>query len=225
MITRVLVLLSIGILVGCSFISGTPTSNGLDGKSTATVSSDVDNQTPASLQKAVFAGGCFWGVDAVFKHVKGVVNVRSGYSGGNAETAKYEIVSEGKTGHAESVEVTFDPGQVSYEKLLEVFFSVVHDPTELNYQGPDHGTQYRSAIFFTSDEQKQAALAYIEKLNASKAFKKPIVTEVVPFKAFYEAEDYHQNYLANHPDEPYIVYNDIPKVKALKKNFPQLYKE
>jgi len=211
--------------VGCSFISGTPTSNGLDGKSTATVSSDVDNQKPASLQKAVFAGGCFWGVDAVFKHVKGVVNVRSGYSGGNAETAKYEIVSEGKTGHAESVEVTFDPAQVSYEKLLEVFFSVVHDPTELNYQGPDHGTQYRSAIFFTTDEQKQAALAYMEKLNASKAFKKPIVTEVVPFKAFYEAEDYHQNYLANHPDEPYIVYNDIPKVKALKKNFPQLYKE
>jgi peptide-methionine (S)-S-oxide reductase len=221
MITRALVLLSIGILVGCSIINGTPGSI----INEHTTSRGTETTATDGLQKAVFAGGCFWGVDAVFKHVKGVVKVRSGYSGGAAETAKYEIVSEGKSGHAESVEVTFDPAKVSFEKLLQVFFSVVHDPTQLNYQGPDHGTQYRSGIFFTNDEQRQSALDFIEKLKASKTFRKPIVTEVVPFTAFYEAEDYHQNYLANHPDEPYIVYNDIPKVKALKKSFPQLYKE
>jgi peptide-methionine (S)-S-oxide reductase len=221
MIIRVLVLLSIGVLVGCSLTNG---------KSTDIITADAmfrssESTTTDGLQKAVFAGGCFWGVDAVFKHVKGVVGVRSGYSGGRAETAKYEIVIEGKSGHAESVEVTFDPAHVSFPKLLQVFFSVVHDPTQLNYQGPDHGTQYRSAIFFTSDEQRQLALDYIEKLKASKTFRKPIVTEVVPLKAFYEAEAYHQNYLANHLDEPYIVYNDIPKVNALKKKFPQLYRE
>jgi peptide-methionine (S)-S-oxide reductase len=177
------------------------------------------------LQKAVFAGGCFWGVDAVFKHVKGVTEVRSGYSGGAEETARYESVSTGETGHAESVEVTFDPAKVTYQQLLFVFFSIAHDPTQLNYQGPDHGTQYRSAIFYADDEQKKLAEAFIAAIDKSKALTAPVVTQVVPLKAFYPAESYHQNYLALHPDDPYIVYNDKPKVEALKARFPQLYKE
>jgi peptide-methionine (S)-S-oxide reductase len=176
-----------------------------------------------SSQVAVFAGGCFWGVDAVYKHVKGVIDVKSGYSGGAAKTAEYERVSEGNTGHAESVRVEFDPQQVSYEQLLKIFFSVVHDPTQLNRQGPDTGTQYRSAIFYTTEEQKKAATDYIAQLTDAKVFAKPIVTQVVPLQTFYEAEDYHQNYLANHPDEPYIRINDIPKVENLKKQFPDLY--
>jgi len=178
-----------------------------------------------ATETAVFAGGCFWGVDAVYKHVKGVTDVKSGYSGGSAKTAEYERVSEGDTGHAESVRVEFNPQQVSYEQLLKIFFSVVHDPTELNRQGPDTGTQYRSAIFYTSDDQKKAALDYITQLTNAKVFSKPIVTQVVQFKAFYPAEDYHQNYLANHLDQPYIVINDIPKVENLKKEFPDLYVE
>jgi len=184
--------------------------------------------TPATgntTQTAVFAGGCFWGVDAVYKHVKGVTDVKSGYAGGSSKTAEYERVSEGDTGHAESVRVEFNPQQVSYEQLLKIFFSVVHDPTELNRQGPDTGTQYRSAIFYTTDDQKKAADSYIAKLTSDKAFSKPIVTQVVPLKGFYEAEDYHQNYLANHMDQPYIVINDIPKVENLKKQFPDLYVE
>ena len=176
-------------------------------------------------QTAIFAGGCFWGVDAVFKRVKGVKDVKSGYSGGEARTAQYEAVSEGDTGHAESVKVTFDPTKVTYVQLLTVFFSVAHDPTQLNFQGPDHGTQYRSAIFYTGEEQKTLALQYIDAIKKSKAFSKPVVTEVVPLKAFYEAEDYHQNYLANHPTQPYIVINDAPKVADLKKRFPDLYVE
>jgi len=181
--------------------------------------------TGNTTQTAVFAGGCFWGVDAVYKHVKGVTDVKSGYAGGSAKTADYERVSEGDTGHAESVRVEFNPQQVSYEQLLKIFFSVVHDPTELNRQGPDTGTQYRSAIFYTTDDQKKAADSYIAKLTSDKAFSKPIVTQVVPLKGFYEAEDYHQNYLANHMDQPYIVINDIPKVENLKKQFPDLYVE
>jgi len=176
------------------------------------------------VETAVFAGGCFWGVDAVYKHVKGVTDVKSGYAGGAAKTAEYDRVSEGDTGHAESVRVEYNPQQVSYEQLLKIFFSVVHDPTELNRQGPDTGSQYRSAIFYTSDDQKKAALDYITQLTNAKAFSKPIVTQVVPLKEFYLAEDYHQNYLANHPDQPYIVINDIPKVENLKKQFPDLYK-
>jgi peptide-methionine (S)-S-oxide reductase len=175
-------------------------------------------------QTAVLAGGCFWGVDAVFKHVKGVTNVISGFSGGNANTAHYEVVSTGETGHAESVKITYDPSKVTYAQLLRVFFSVATDPTELNRQGPDTGTQYRSVIFYTSDEQKQVALAYIDQLNKAHVFGEPIVTQVVPFRAFYEAEGYHQNYLALHPDNPYIVYNDLPKLKNLKQEFPDLYK-
>jgi peptide-methionine (S)-S-oxide reductase len=176
-------------------------------------------------QTAVFAGGCFWGVDAVFKHVKGVSNVISGYSGGRANTAQYETVSTGTTGHAESVKITYDPSQVSYAELLRVFFSVATDPTELNRQGPDEGTQYRSVIFYTNEDQHQTALAYIDQLNKAKVFSGPIVTQVVPFQAFYAAEAYHQNYLARHPDNPYIIYNDIPKLRALRSEFPDLYKK
>ena len=171
-------------------------------------------------QTAVLAGGCFWGVDAVFKHVEGVEKVVAGYSGGSAATAHYEIVSAGGTGHAESVKITFDPAKISYSELLRIFFSVAHDPTELNRQGPDMGTQYRSVIFYANDEQKQIALAYIAQLNNAKVFRKLIVTQVVPLKAFYPAEGYHQNFLALHPDNPYIVYNDLPKLQELRKQFP-----
>ena len=177
-----------------------------------------------SKQTAVLAGGCFWGVDAVFKHVKGVSNVVSGYSGGEKNTAQYETVSTGSTGHAESVKITYDPSQVSYAELLRIFFSVATDPTELNRQGPDVGTQYRSVIFYTNDEQKQTALVYIDQLNKAKAFSNSIVTQVIPFRAFYPAESYHQDYLAQHPDNPYIVFNDLPKLRNLKKEFPDLYK-
>jgi peptide-methionine (S)-S-oxide reductase len=180
--------------------------------------------TPQNKEVAVVAGGCFWGVDAVFKHVRGVKDVVSGYSGGEADTAEYETVSTGTTGHAESVRITFDPTKVTYAQLLRVFFSVATDPTELNRQGPDEGTQYRSVIFYTSEEQKQTALAYIDQLNQAHVFSGRIVTQVVPLNHFYAAEDYHQNYLAQHTDNPYIVFNDLPKLRALKKDFPALYK-
>jgi peptide-methionine (S)-S-oxide reductase len=175
-------------------------------------------------QTAVFAGGCFWGVDAVFKHVKGVVDVTSGYTGGAAATAHYDQVSTGDTGHAESVRVVFEPAKVSYGQLLQVFFSVAHDPTELNRQGPDIGSQYRSAIFYTSAEQEKQAQAYIRQLTAAHYFSAPIVTQVVPLRQFYPAEAYHQNYLALHPYQPYIVINDMPKLSQLQKQFPALYR-
>ena len=175
-------------------------------------------------QTAVLAGGCFWGVEAVFEHVKGVTDVRSGYSGGSTKTAQYEEVGTGETGHAESVQITYDPSQVSYGQLLKVFFSVAHDPTELNRQGPDTGTQYRSAIFFADDEQKRIAKAYIDQLNRARVFARPIVTQVAALKSFSEAEAYHQDYLVNHPDELYIVINDMPKVENLRKQLPGLYK-
>ncbi len=182
---------------------------------------------PAAASKgtetAVFAGGCFWGLEAVFEHVKGVTDVKNGYMGGVAKTANYDDVSGGQTGHAESVKITYDPTKVTYEQLLSVFFSVAHDPTELNMQGPDHGTQYRSAIFYADDNQKSAAVAYIDSLGKAKAFTAPIVTEVVPAKTFYDAEAYHQNYLERHPNEPYIVINDQPKVASLKTKYPDLY--
>jgi peptide-methionine (S)-S-oxide reductase len=173
----------------------------------------------------VFAGGCFWGVQAVFQRVRGVTKAVSGYAGGSAGTARYELVSRGTTGHAESVEVTWDPARVSYAQLLEVFFTVAHDPTELNRQGPDVGTQYRSAIFFTTPAQKTGAQAYIDQLAAAKTFLRAIVTQVVPLAGFYRAEDYHQDYFNRHPDEPYIIYNDWPKVDSLRKAFPSLYVE
>jgi peptide-methionine (S)-S-oxide reductase len=175
-------------------------------------------------QTAVLAGGCFWGVDAVFKHVRGVSTVVSGYAGGSAATAQYEVVSSGTTGHAEAVQITYDPAQISYGQLLRVFFSVAHDPTELNRQGPDTGTQYRSAIFYVTTEQRHTALAYIEQLNTAKVFPAQIVTQVVPLQGFYPAEEYHQNFLARHPTYPYIVFNDLPKLRALQKQFPAAYK-
>lgn len=174
-------------------------------------------------QTAVFAGGCFWGVEAVFEHVKGVSDVTNGYSGGAAKTAHYDAVGGGDTGHAEAVEITYDPSQVSYEQLLKVFFSVAHDPTTLNRQGPDTGTQYRSAIFYTSDEQKRLAENYIAEMRNAKVFDRPVVTEINALVAYYKAEDYHQDYLANHPNQPYIVINDRPKVENLRKQFPELY--
>jgi peptide-methionine (S)-S-oxide reductase len=176
-------------------------------------------------QTAVFAGGCFWGVEAVFDRVKGVSKAESGYAGGSKDTAQYYTVSSGDTGHAESVRVTYDPSQVTYGQLLKVFFAVAHDPTELNRQGPDVGTQYRSAIFFANDEQKKIAEAYIKQLDEAKVFDGRIATQVAPLQAFYEAEGYHQDYLVNHPNEPYIVYNDMPKLANLKKVLPELCKE
>ena len=183
---------------------------------------DIAAASVKGPQTAVFAGGCFWGVEAVFRHVKGVNKAVSGYAGG-AQRADYEEVSTGDTGHAESVQVTYDPTQVTYGELLRVFFSVAHDPTQLNRQGPDHGTQYRSAIFYTDDTQKKVALAYIEKLNDAKVFAEPIVTQVAPLPAFYTAESYHQNYLALHHTQPYIVIYDLPKLAALQQQFPNLY--
>jgi peptide-methionine (S)-S-oxide reductase len=174
-------------------------------------------------QTAVFAGGCFWGVQAVFQHVKGVVSTTSGYSGGAANTAQYEIVSTGQTGHAESVKITYDPSQITYGELLRIFFSVAHDPTQLNRQGPDEGTQYRSVVFYNGEEQKRIAEAYIAQLNEAKIFPRKIVTQVVPLKAFYPAEDYHQDYATRHPNQPYIVFNDAPKVAHLRQRFPDLY--
>jgi peptide-methionine (S)-S-oxide reductase len=177
----------------------------------------------AGTQTAVFAGGCFWGVDAVFKHVKGVTRVVSGYAGGAKETAIYEEVGGGSTGHAEAVEVTYDPAVVSYGTLLKVFFTVAHDPTELNRQGPDVGTQYRSTIFIANPAQRTAATAYIAELTKAAVYRRPIVTTLEPLTAFYAAEAYHQNYLALHLTQPYIVYNDLPKLEQLKRRMPELY--
>jgi len=184
---------------------------------------DIPAASVQGPQTAVFAGGCFWGVEAVFRHVKGVSKAVSGYAGGSFKTADYERVSTGSTGHAESVEVTYDPAQVSYGELLRIFFSVAHDPTQLNRQGPDYGTQYRSAIFYVSDEQKRVAQAYIAQLGQAKAYPSAIVTQVVALPAFYAAEAYHQNYLALHPTQPYIVMHDLPKLAQLKQQFPDRY--
>ncbi len=179
----------------------------------------------AAEDTAVFAGGCFWGIEAVFEHVKGVKQAISGYAGGHLAHPTYEQVSSGDTGHAESVEVIYDPAQVSYGKLLQIFFSVAHDPTQLNRQGPDHGTQYRSAIFYRNAQQQRVAESYIKQLTDAKTFSRPIVTQVAKLNGFYEAEDYHQNYLENHPNQLYIVINDKPKVAALKKEFPDIYRD
>ena len=173
-------------------------------------------------QTAVLAGGCFWGIEGVFERLKGVVDVTSGYSGGEKDTAHYEMVGSGSTGHAESVRITYDPKRISYGTLLEIYFSVAHDPTQLNYQGPDHGSQYRSAIFYSTPEQKRVAEEYIRSLDTAKTFPKRIVTQVVPLKTFYPAEEYHQNFMDRNPDYPYIVYWDLPKVAHLKKAFPEL---
>jgi peptide-methionine (S)-S-oxide reductase len=175
-------------------------------------------------QKVVLAGGCFWGMEAVFESLKGVSSAVSGYAGGSKDTAHYEIVSTGETGHAESVEVTYDPAQISFQQLLEVYFLVAHDPTELNRQGPDDGTQYRSAIFYTTEAQKRTAAAYIQQLEREKRFDRPIVTQLVPLAAFYPAENYHQHFVARNPYYPYVVINDLPKLEQLRKQYPQLVK-
>jgi len=190
----------------------------------ATVPAPLVTAAPtAAVDTAVFAGGCFWGIEAVFDHVKGVVSATSGYSGGTAAKPSYEDVSSGDTGHAESVRVIFDPAQVSYAQLLQVFFSS-HDPTQLNHQDPDHGTQYRSAVFYRTPEQRQVVEAYVKQLAAARTFPKPIVTQIAPLTNFYEAEGYHQHYLALHPDQPYIRIYDAPKLVELKKHFPALYR-
>jgi peptide-methionine (S)-S-oxide reductase len=188
-------------------------------------SGTVTQNTSAELENVVFAGGCFWGVQAVFQHVKGVEIATSGYAGGAAATATYPQTSTGRTGHAESVRVVYDPERVSFEQLLEVFFSVAHDPTQLNRQGPDVGPQYRSAVWTTSAEQAGAVRAFIEKLDRSGGYARPIVTEIAPLEAFYPAEEYHQDYLIRHPNSPYIRIHDMPKLEALRDQYPKLWRD
>ena len=186
---------------------------------------DAHIATSHGQEQAVLSGGCFWGVQAVFEHTRGVVSVISGYAGGKADTARYEQVETGSTGHAESVRITYDPAQVTYGELLMVFFSIAHDPTQLNKQGPDWGTQYRSAIFYSTPEQKKIAEAYIAQLEAARIYSQKIVTQVAPMKDFFPAESYHQDYVKHHPENPYIVINDLPKLAALRRQFPQFYRE
>jgi peptide-methionine (S)-S-oxide reductase len=202
------------------------TSNLTNGTATAfpDAIADISPSQQVGEQTAVFAGGCFWGMEAVFEHLKGVSNVVSGYAGGEAATAHYEQVSSGTTGHAESVQITYNPAQISYGQLLKIYFAVAHDPTQLNHQGPDWGTQYRSAIFFANDQQRQVAQDYINQLSEKHIFNHPIVTQVVPLRNFYAAEDYHQNFITQHPNYPYVVVNDLPKLKQLQDEFPTLYK-
>jgi peptide-methionine (S)-S-oxide reductase len=188
------------------------------------VDDNKDTTSPKGDQSAVLAGGCFWGIEAVFKHVKGVKNAVSGYSGGTALTAHYEMVGMGTTGHAESVQVTYDPSQITYGQLLQIFFSVAHDPTQLNRQGPDVGPQYRSVVFYANPEQQRIAQAYIAQLNRARIFNRSIETQVVPLTMFYTAEPYHQDYAAHHPNDLYIVVNDLPKVGRLREQFPQIYR-
>ncbi|HEX8161485.1 MAG TPA: peptide-methionine (S)-S-oxide reductase MsrA [Pyrinomonadaceae bacterium] len=210
------------LLVGCALLRG---AGAASADAVAVPDPVVDAPLAAAKgeQTAVLAGGCFWGVEAVFEHVKGVKSVTSGYAGGGAKPARYEAVSSGTTGHAESVRISYDPSQITYGQLLKVFFAVAHDPTELNRQGPDTGTQYRSAIFYASQEQRRIAESYVEQLNRANVFGRPVVTQVSALDSFHPAESYHQDYLALHPDEPYIVVNDLPKLRNLRKQFPQLY--
>jgi peptide-methionine (S)-S-oxide reductase len=209
------------VLFGARLSNGAPRSGAVPVYAPAL---DAQPASGATEDTAVFAGGCFWGVEAVFEHVKGVKSAVSGYAGGDVNSPSYEQVSSGDTGHAESVQVIYDPSQVSYGKLLQIFFSVAHDPTQLNRQGPDHGTQYRSAIFYNGAQQQQVAESYIKQLTAAKTFSRPIVTQVAKLRAFYPAEAYHQDYLVHHPNQLYIVINDKPKVEALKKQFADVYR-
>ncbi|MBE9205365.1 peptide-methionine (S)-S-oxide reductase MsrA [Nostoc sp. LEGE 06077] len=188
-----------------------------------TPASDISTTAPQSKQVAVFGGGCFWGMEAVFEHLNGVSEVVSGFSGGDAITADYSLVSSGFTNHAESVKITYDPAKISYDELLKVYFLVAHDPTQLNRQGPDSGKQYRSVIFFANNEQKQEAQKYIDKLNQQRIFDKPIVTAINPLKGFYQAEEYHQNYIARNPDSRYVIAHDLPKLAKLQAKFPEIY--
>jgi peptide-methionine (S)-S-oxide reductase len=188
------------------------------------LAANISTATAPGNQTAVFAGGCFWGMEAVFEHVKGVSDVVSGFSGGSATTARYEEVSAGQTGHAEAIKITYDPKQISYGQLLKIYFSVAHDPTQVNRQGPDSGTQYRSAIFFTNRDQQQVAQSYIDQLNTAKVFNRAIATQIVPLDGFYAAEDYHQNFIARNPNYPYVVVHDLPKLAQLRQQFSALYK-
>jgi len=211
------------LVLGSVLLAGSTLSAGDKASPIPKPALDTATVDKATQQTAVLAGGCFWGMQEVFEHVRGVSKVVSGYSGGEGKTAQYKVVSTGDTGHAESVKITYDPSKISYGQLLRVFFSVAHDPTELNRQGPDEGTQYRSVIFYESPEQQRVAEAYIAQLGQAKVFPKPIVTQVVPFKAFYAAESYHQDYAKRHPDDPYISFNDAPKVDDLREQLPDLY--
>jgi len=216
------------VLVAAALVVGGLMAFRAQAKEAATVPAPAeDMQLTASRgeESVVFSGGCFWGVQAVFQHVKGVISATSGYSGGDAKTAEYEVVSSGRTGHAESVKVVYDPSQVTFGQLLHVFFSVAHDPTELNRQGPDEGSQYRSIVFYTTPNQLRITKAYIEQLDQAHIFKHKIVTQVAELKGFYPAEAYHQNYATLHPDSMYIRFNDAPKVEYLKAEFPQMYRE
>jgi peptide-methionine (S)-S-oxide reductase len=216
------VLLVVG--VGAAFMLTRTTNASNDGPVPAPAADDALASQPGRA-KAVFAGGCFWGTQGVFERLKGVVDTTVGYSGGSAETATYDQVTTETTGHAESVEVVYDPSRITYGTLLRIFFSVAHDPTQLNRQGPDVGTSYRSAIFYENGDQKRVAQAYIAQLDAAHVFPRPIVTEVTPLKAFYRAEDYHQDYALHNPGNPYILVCDRPKIEALKKEFPDLFVE
>ena len=208
-------ILALGVaLVACGVPPTTP----------PVAAADIPASTSKGKQTAIFSGGCFWGVEAVFEHLKGVSEVVSGYSGDSAETANYEAVSTGQTGQAESVRITYDPSQISYSQLLKVFFLVAHDPTQLNRQGPDWGTQYRSVIFFANSEQQRAAQAYIAQLNKEHLFRQPIVTQLVPLSNFYAAEEYHQNFISRNPNYPYVVVNDLPKLKQLREQFSEMYR-
>lgn len=209
-------LLALALCAGCHAATNTPV---------PAASADTPLAKAPGKQTAVFSGGCFWGVQAVFERVKGVVDTKAGYSGGSASTATYDQVTTETTGHAESVKVVYDPSKITYGQLLRVFFSVAHDPTELNRQGPDVGTSYRSAIFYTSEDQHRIAVAYIAQLDAARVFSKTIVTQVVPLKGFYDAESYHQDYALHNPDNPYIQVCDRPKIGALKQQFPELFQD
>jgi peptide-methionine (S)-S-oxide reductase len=218
----VCVLLIVGVVAGMILTRTTKASSG--GPVPAPAADDALASKPGKAT-AVFAGGCFWGTQGVFERLKGVVDTTVGYSGGSAATATYDQVTTETTGHAESVEVVYDPSRITYGTLLRIFFSVAHDPTQLNRQGPDVGTSYRSAIFYENDDQKRIAQAYIAQLDAAHVFARPIVTEVTPLKAFYRAEDYHQDYALHNPGNPYILVCDRPKIEALKKEFPDLFVE
>ena len=221
-------LVAVALAIMCS-LAVALARNGAPSAPVKTLVPDPAVDTPlsgsAGTQTMVVAGGCFWGVQAVFQHVKGVVSATSGYAGGTAKTALYEIVSSGRTGHAESVKVTYDPSRISYGQLLKIFFAVAHDPTQLNEQGPDVGTQYRSVVFAGDDTQRRVTRAYIDQLDAAKVFRRRIVTDVASAQMFYEAESYHQDYFTKHPHDPYIMINDRPKVDALRRQFPELYVE
>jgi peptide-methionine (S)-S-oxide reductase len=222
--TQFLILLSLIVFAGL-LSCGSASSSNVSDRAIPEIAPELDAVPidSAKLQTAVFAGGCFWGVEAVFEHTRGVADAKSGYAGGSAKSANYDEVSGGGSGHAEAVLVSFDPNIVSFDQLLEIFFRVIHDPTQLNRQGPDVGSQYRSAIFFVDDSQKKAAETFIAKLGEGKVFKDRIVTRVVALEKFYDAENYHQDYLRKNPKDPYIVYHDLPKLDSLKKQFPALY--